>query len=215
MIHGLLGKKLGMIRIFSDMRVALPVTVLQIGPCRVTQKKVLENDGYEAVQIGFGPIKDSKANKPLKGHVKASGGTAFAHIQEFGVESIEDVVLGQDLTVELFHVGDSVNVIGHSKGRGFAGVIKRWGFGGGRATHGCTSHRIPGSIGSSSTPSKVVKGKKLPGHMGNRKVTVKNLEVIDIRPEENLLLVKGSVPGPTGGLVSVIVAGKREGVQAA
>ena len=203
MIKGLLGKKLGMTGYFSPQGKYLPVTVIEAGPCVVTQIKTFASDGYNALQLGFNEKKKSRANKPLCGHFKKSGEQCFAFLREFLVENPEEYSLGQELSLEMFNIGDRVDVIGTTKGRGFSGVIKRHGFHGGRKTHGSKSHRIPGSIGCSASPSKVIRGKKMPGQYGNQRQTVRNLEIIDIRPKENLLLIKGGVPGAKSGLVEV------------
>jgi large subunit ribosomal protein L3 len=179
------------------------VTVIEAGPCVVTQIKTLASDGYNALQLGFNEKKKSRVNKPLRGHFTKSGEQCFAFLREFLVENPEEYSLGQELSLEIFNIGDRVDVIGTTKGRGFSGVIKRHGFHGGRKTHGSKSHRIPGSIGCSAWPSKVIRGKKMPGQYGNQRQTVRNLEIIDIRPKENLLLIKGAVPGAKSGLVKV------------
>ena len=203
MIKGLLGKKLGMTGYFSPQGEYLPVTVIEAGPCVVTQIKTLANDGYNALQLGFNVKREARTNKPLHGHFKKSGDQCFTYLREFLVDNPEEYSLGQELSLDIFNVGERVDVIGTTKGRGFTGVIKRHGFHGGRKSHGSKSHRIPGSIGCSAWPSKVIKGKKLPGQYGNQRKTVRNLEIIDIRPEENLLLIKGAVPGAKSGLVEV------------
>ncbi len=195
MPQGLLGKKLGMTRLFSPTGEALPVTVLEVGPCYVIQKRTAEKDGYEALQLGYEALPERKVNKPLSGHFQAAGRGGFRHLKEFRGPDASEFELGQELTVEIFKVGQKVHVTSTSKGRGFAGATKRHGFSRGPETHGCTTHRAPGSIGTSATPSHVLKGKKMPGHMGAKKTTVKNLKVVDIRPGDNLLLVKGAVPG--------------------
>ena len=198
---GLIGKKVGMTAVFMPDGRHLPVTVILAGPCVVTQIKTVEKDGYNALQLGFGEMKESKTNKPLKGHFQKSGGTCFGFVQEVGIDNPEAYSLGQSLGPDYFQVGERVDVVGTTKGRGFAGVMKRHGFSGMRATHGVKGHRVPGSIGCSAWPSKVVKGKKLPGHYGAARKTVKNLEIVDIRPEENLILIKGPVPGHRDGIV--------------
>jgi large subunit ribosomal protein L3 len=201
---GIFGRKLGMTRIFEEDGVAVPVTVIEAGPCFVVQKKTSATDGYEALQVGFDRRPLAKCNKPEKGHLEKHGSkSGFACLQEIRVESAEAFEPGQEITVEQFAIGDRIEVIGTSKGRGFAGTVKRWRFAVGPMSHGSMSHRAPGSIGASAYPSRVVKGKKMPGHMGNARVTVKNLEVVDVRPEDNLLLVKGSVPGPRRGLLFI------------
>ncbi len=203
MSKGLIGKKLGMTGIFTSDGRYVPVTVIQAGPCVVTQIKTEAKDGYNALQIGFGEKKKNRVTKPLQGHFKKSGGTCFAFVKEVAVDDPESFSLGQSLGPEIFKVGEKVDVVGTTKGRGFAGVMKRHGFGGGRKTHGSKSHRIPGSIGCSAYPSKVIKGKKLPGRYGAARKTVRNLEVVDIRPEENLIMLKGAVPGHREGLVTI------------
>jgi large subunit ribosomal protein L3 len=201
---GIYGRKLGMTRIFEEDGVVVPVTVIEAGPCFVVQKKTAAKDGYEAVQVGYDRRPLAKCNKPEQGHLEKHGSkSGFAVLKELQVENAEAYESGQEITVEQFAIGDRLRVTGTSKGRGFAGTVKRWGFRIGPMTHGSMSHRAPGSIGASAYPSRVVKGKKMPGHMGNARVTVKNLEVIDVRPEDNLLLVKGAVPGPRRGLLFI------------
>ncbi len=202
MCKGLLGKKIGMTTVFSPDGRMIPVTVVQAGPCVVTQVKTLTTDGYNALQLGFGEKKESRINKPMKGHLNRSSAKS-ASLKEFPVDNPEDFSPGQIIGTDLFYVGERVEVIGKTKGRGFSGVIKRHGFGGGRETHGGKCHRIPGSIGCSAWPSRVVKGKRLPGQYGNDTKTIKGLEIIDIRPDENLILIKGALPGATNGLVEI------------
>ncbi len=204
MHRGLLGRKLGMSSLFSPEGERLPVTVLEVGPCVVTQIKTRATDGYNALQVGFLERRRSRVNKPLQGHFKKSGGQAYLWITEFAVDEPSEHALGETLTVDnVFQVGELVDVCGVSRGRGFTGVIKRWGFHGGKASHGSMFRRAPGSIGASATPSKVLKGRKLPGQYGNRRVTIKNLEVVDIHPEQNLMIVKGAAPGSKSGLIEV------------
>ena len=203
MCKGLIGKKLGMTSQFSSEGRFVPVTVVEAGPCVVTQVKTIEGDGYQALQLGFGERSKRAVNKPLQGHLKKSGGRNFAVVKEVDVDKPEDFAPGQEITVEMFQVGERVQVIGKTKGRGFSGVIKRHGYHGGKKTHGSHSHRIPGSIGCSAWPSKVIKGKKLPGQYGNERKTLKNVEIFDIRPKENLILLKGPVPGYKSGLVTI------------
>jgi large subunit ribosomal protein L3 len=195
MINKLFGKKIGMTSYFLEEGRSIPVTVLKVGPCVVIQKKTREKEGYGAVQMGYGPKKESRTNKPLKGHLKGAGGRLFSQLREIRIDDPEAFQLGQEIKSDIFSIGELVHVRGLSKGRGFSGVIKRWGFSGGRKTHGSRSHRVPGSIGSSATPGRVQKGKKMPGRMGSQHVTVKNLKVVDVRPEMDLVLVKGAVPG--------------------
>jgi len=195
MSKGLIGKKIGMTSVFTEDGRYVPVTVILAGPCVVTQIKTEAKDGYNALQLGFDDKKSSRTNKPLMGHFQKSGGQSFYHLREVAVDDPEGFSLGQSLGPDVFQIGEKVDIVGKTKGRGFSGVIKRHGFGGGRATHGGKCHRIPGSIGCSAWPSKVTKGKKLPGRYGSERQTVRNLEIVDIRPEENLILVKGAVPG--------------------
>lgn len=204
MIGRLLGKKLGMTRIFDAEGTSLPVTVIEAGPCYVVQKKTTATDGYEAVQVGFIRKRLEKVTKPMRGHLaKGNFKSGFRFLKEFRLDSVEGLEVGQELDVSQFEIGQRVKVIGLSKGRGFAGVIKRWGFQRGPETHGSMSHRAPGSIGASAYPSRVIKGKKLPGRMGNTQVTLANLQVVDVRPEQNLLLLKGAVPGARNGLLLI------------
>ena len=203
MSSGVLGKKLGMTSVFSSEGFLIPVTVIKAGPCVITQIKTRETDGYNALQIGFGDKKASRINKPAKGHFKKSGGNGFACLREFRIESPENYRPGQAVSLEIFKIGERVDVTGASKGRGFAGTIKRYGSHRGPETHGSHCVRIPGSIGSSAWPSRVVKGKKMPGHYGNEKRTVQNLEIIDVRTDEHLILLKGAIPGPISGIIEI------------
>ena len=206
MAPGILGKKVGMTQVFQPDGRVVPVTVLQVGPCVVVQRKTATHDGYDAVQLGLVEfVKPQRINKPLTGHYKKAGVEAGRFLRELRVKGS----LGQDLKpadrvlAEEFRPAEKVDVIGVSKGRGFAGLVKRHHFRGGPATHGSMSHRAPGSIGSSSYPSRVFKGMRMAGHMGHERVTVRNLEVVEVHADENLLLVKGAVPGPNGGYVVV------------
>ena len=199
MVKGLIGRKLGMTRFFLEDGAALPVTVIEAGPCTVVQKKTRETDGYEALQLGFSPSK--KVKKPQAGHFKAAGDQVFALLKEFGAEDMESYEPGQEVTLDIFEIGERIHVTGTTKGRGFAGVMKRHGFHGGRASHGSTVHRRPGSIGAAAYPARVFPGKKMPGHMGSVRQTVRNLEILDVRPEYGVILVKGAVPGPRNGIV--------------
>lgn len=204
MVKKLIGKKLGMTRIFLDEGKSIPVTVLKVGPCVVLQKKTREKDGYDAIQIGYEPRKETRVNKPLKGHFEAAAKGCFAHLREIRVEDTEEFELGHEIkSPDVFEAGDRIQISGLSKGRGFSGVMKRWGFAGGRKTHGSRSHRVPGSIGCSASPGRVTKGKKMPGRMGNQRVTIKNLRVVDVRPEMDVILVKGSVPGSSNSLIEI------------
>jgi large subunit ribosomal protein L3 len=201
---GILGRKVGMTRVYDENGRAIPVTVIEAGPCTILQKKTEVKEGYNAIQLGFIEKKSSRLNKPEAGHFKRSGGTGFYHIKEFRVNDPEAYEVGQSITLaEIFAIGDLIDISGKSKGRGFQGVVKRYGFHGGRKTHGSNFHRAPGSIGCSAWPSRVVKGKKMPGRMGNDVVTQKNLKVIDIRTEENVLLVHGTIPGAKNGILNI------------
>jgi large subunit ribosomal protein L3 len=199
----MMGKKLGMTGLFAVDGRMTPVTVIQAGPCVVTQIKTQATDGYNALQLGFEEVKRKHVTKPRQGHFQKSGSACFRHVQEFAVDTPEAFTVGQSVTVDIFAIGERVNVSGTTKGRGFSGVIKKEGFSGGRTTHGSKCHRIPGSIGSSAWPSRVIKGRGMPGHYGAQRQTVQEIEIIDIRPEENLLLVRGAVPGPASGLVAI------------
>jgi large subunit ribosomal protein L3 len=206
MVNKLFGKKLGMTRIFIEEGKSEPVTVLQVGPCVVVQKKTLEKEGYNAIQVGYEPRKEGRVNKPLRGHFQAAGKACYSYLREIRVQDPEEFELGQEVKLDIFNPGELVHVTGTSKGRGFSGVMKRWGFGGGRKTHGSRSHRIPGSVGCSETPGRVLKGKKLPGRMGYQRVTTKNLKVVDVRPEMDVVLVKGAVPGSRNSLIEICKA---------
>lgn len=203
MVTGIMGKKLGMTRVFTEDGRWIPVTVLEAGPCTVVQRKTLENDGYEAVQLGYGEIKERHVKKPLKGHFTKAGVDPQRKLREFRIDATSELKPGDQIGADIFQQGDRVDVIGTTKGKGFAGVIKRHGFGGGPGGHGSHFHRAPGSIGQSADPAKVVKGKRLPGQMGNKRVTIQNLEVVTVDSEKNLILVRGAVPGATGGSILV------------
>jgi large subunit ribosomal protein L3 len=201
MTNGLLGKKLGMTQVFDDQGKMTPVTVIEAGPCRVAQVKTRERDGYEAVQLAFGETKERKVTKAQAGHLKKAEVPPSRWTKEF--KKLGDAKVGQTLKADVFQKGEWVDVEGVSKGKGFQGVMKRHNYSGGPETHGHMFHRAPGSIGSSSYPSRVWKGKSLPGHMGSERVTVQRLKVIEARPDENLLFVSGAVPGARGGLLVV------------
>lgn len=210
MTTGILGKKLGMSQIFDGEGKAIPVTVIEAGPCTVIQRKTAGSDGYEAVQIGFGPVRAHRVNRPMVGHFRKAGKGAFRTLQEIRLEEKDAAVdVGQEIRVDIFKEGDIVDVTGQSKGHGFTGVVGRWNFRGGRATHGSMFHRAPGSIGGSSWPSRVFKNMKMAGHHGNERVTVLNLKVVGVQPEKNLLLVRGAVPGARNSLVYVRKAVKK------
>lgn len=206
----LIGKKVGMTQVFDENNQLLPVTVLEAGPCPVTQIKTVETDGYSAVQIGFGPQKESRLSQPALGHLKKAGVEPVRILQEFLLKDGEEYAPGQLLTVEKFNGVDKVDVIGVTKGRGFQGVVKRYRFGGGPASHGSMTHRRGGSYGFCQDPGHVIKGKKMPGHMGSKKRTVQNLRVVKVDTERNLILVKGSLPGPNGSIIAVRPAKKRK-----
>lgn len=203
MCKGIVGKKLGMTSVFAPNGRYVPVTVLEVGPCVITQIKKEQTDGYKALQLGFGEKAGRKTTKPLQGHFKKSGGACYRTLKEVDVDDPGEYSVGQAIGPEIFAVGEKVNITGRSKGRGFSGVMKRHGFAGGRMTHGCKNHRVPGSIGCSAWPAKVIKGKRMPGQYGMETKTVRNLEIVDIRPEENLLLVKGPVPGARSEIVTI------------
>ncbi len=203
MSKGLIGKKIGMTSVFTPDGRHLPVTVVLAGPCVVTQIKTKATDGYNALQLGFGSKKEKRTTKPLSGHFQKSGGNNYAYLREMEVDDPEAFELGQTIGLDVFKVGERVDVIGKTKGRGFAGVMKRHGFAGGRKTHGSKSHRVPGSIGCSAWPAKVIKGKKMPGHYGTERKTVRNLEIVDVRPDEHLILLKGPVPGHRQAVIEI------------
>ncbi|MFH1156819.1 MAG: 50S ribosomal protein L3 [Pseudomonadota bacterium] len=207
MAKGILGKKIGMTSVFAADGTLIPVTVVQVGPCVVTQVKTLKTDGYNAVQLGFDAKPMNRCSKPLAGHCAKSGNAGFRTIREFRVDTPEGYEVGQSVTVDTFAIGDKIAVSGVSKGCGFQGTIKRHGFSRGPETHGCRNHREPGSVGCSAWPSHIVKGKKMPGHMGVDRKTIKNLTVVDIRPEQNIVLIKGPVPGSKTGILEIRKAG--------
>ncbi len=196
MKKGIIAKKIGMTQIFAEDGTLIPVTVLQAGPCYVTQIKTVENDGYEAVQVGFEDIREKLVTKPVKGHLDKAGVKCLRLMKEFKFENAGEYELGQEIKADIFEVGDKIDVTGKSKGKGFQGAIKRHGQSRGPMTHGSKYHRHAGSNGACSDPSKVFKGKKMPGQMGAVKVTVQNLEIVRIDTEDNLILVKGAIPGP-------------------
>ncbi|MEW5736033.1 MAG: 50S ribosomal protein L3 [Thermodesulfobacteriota bacterium] len=202
-MKGLLGRKVGMTGLFGPDGRHIPVTVLEVGPCVVTQIKTKAKDGYDAIQVGFGPKKAGRVNKPLAGHAKKSGVAGFAVLREFPADDPAAFSVGQVVTASIFAPGEMVDVAGRIKGRGFQGVVKRHGFAGGKMTHGCMTRRKPGSIGASAWPSRVIKGKRLPGHYGDTRQTAMNLLVVDVRPEENLVLVRGAVPGSPSTIVEI------------
>jgi large subunit ribosomal protein L3 len=206
MVTTILGRKLGMTQVWSEDDKLIPVTVIEAGPCVVTQVKTEKTDGYRAVQIGFGDIAERKVNKPQAGHFEKAGVEPKRHLAEVRLEEGDAFKTGDTITVDAFAEAKSVHVSGVSKGKGFAGVMKRHNFKGGPGGHGSHAHREPGSVGQCATPSRVFRGKKLPGHMGSETVTVRNLDVVKIDSEQNLLLVRGAVPGAKGALLTIRMA---------
>lgn len=206
MVTTILGRKLGMTQVWSDDDKLIPVTVIQAGPCVVTQLKTPKRDGYSAIQIGFGDIKESKVNKPMAGHFEKAGVEPKRHLMEVRLDESDSAKVGDQITVAEFAEAKSVHVSGVSKGKGFQGVMRRHNFKGGPGGHGSHFHRAPGSVGQCATPSRVFKGLKLPGHMGSEMITVRNLDVVKIDTEQNLLLVKGAVPGAKGALLTIRMA---------
>ncbi len=209
MKKAILGTKVGMTQIFGENGKVIPVTVIQAGPCVVLQKKTVDTDGYDAVQVGYGEAKEKQMNKPQKGHFAKAEAALKKYVRELRLDDISALEVGSEIKADVFEAGDKIDVTGISKGHGFAGPMKRWGLHRGPMTHGSKSKRVSGSMGNCSSPGRVMKGKKLPGHMGVKKVTVQNLEVVKVLADDNLILVKGAVPGSKGGLVTV-----RNGVKA-
>ena len=203
---GIIGRKIGMTQVFDDKGEVIPATVIEAGPCPVVQVKTAEKDGYTAVQLGFGKKREKNVAKPVVGHYKKAKLGAGALLREFRIEDGTTFEAGQEIKVDQFEIGKRVDVVATSIGRGFQGTRKRHGFTGGRATHGCTTHDQPGSIGASAYPSRVIKGKRLPGRMGGKRVTIKNLQVVTVDAEQNLLVVRGAIPGPVRGFVLVTPA---------
>ncbi len=199
----IIGKKVGMTQIFDEKGLVIPVTVIEAGPCTVTQIKTVETDGYNSIQLGFGEVKEKHLNKPLKGHFAKSKLALKKHLREFRVNSTEETKVGDEIKVDAFEQGDKIDVQGTTKGKGFQGVIKRHSQHRGPMGHGSMYHRRPGSMGPTSTPGRVFKGKKLPGHMGNVTVTIQNLDVVRVDLDKNVMLVKGSVPGPKGAILKI------------
>ena len=199
----LIGRKVGMTQIFDEAGKVIPVTVIEAGPCVVAQVKSIETDGYNAIQLGFGDVKESKLNKPEKGHFAKAKLALKKHLREFRVDAIDGVNVGDEIKVDTFVAGDKIDVQGTSKGKGFQGVIKRHGQSRGPMGHGSMYHRRPGSMGPTSTPGRVFKGKKLPGHMGRVTVTIQNLDVVAVDMDKNVILVKGSVPGAKGAILKI------------
>ena len=203
MKKAIIGKKVGMTQIFDEKGNVIPVTVIEAGPCSVVQVKTVETDGYNAIQLGFGDVKESKLNKPEKGHFAKANIAPKKHLREFRLDSVEGITVGTELTVTEFAEGDRLDIQGTTKGKGFQGVIKRHGQHRGPMGHGSMYHRRPGSMGPTSTPGRVFKGKKLPGHMGRVTVTIQNLDVVKVDSDKNVVLVKGSVPGPKGAILKL------------
>ena len=209
MKKGLIGKKIGMTQIFDEAGNVVPVTVVEAGPCTVTQIKTMENDGYEAIQVGFGDVKVSRVNKPMKGHFDKADVAPKKTLKEFRLDSIDGIEVGNILKADTFEVGEVVDVKGTSKGHGTAGAIKRWNFSRLRMSHGTgPNHRHAGSLGACSSPSRVFKGKKMAGHYGHETVTVQNLKIAKVDAENNLIAIKGAIPGPKGGIVVIADAVK-------
>lgn len=213
MLKGIIGRKLGMTQVFGESGDVTPITVIEAGPCAIVQIKTREKEGYNALQLGFLKKKPHRVNRPLTGHFNKSGTGPYYVLKEFPVDELGEYTVGQEITLAAFTVGGFVDVIGTSKGRGFAGVIKRHGFRGSPGSHGTHEYfRHGGSIGTSATPSRTFKGKRMPGHFGNSRITAQNLRIVDIKPEQNLLLVKGAVPGSVNSIVIVREAKKKGAV---
>lgn len=209
---GIIGRKLGMTQIFLEDGSVIPVTVVEAGPCSVVQKKTKEKDGYNALQLGFLPKKSKRVNKPLSGHFKKAGASPCYHLKEFCVENTEGYELGQEITVNLFKPGDVVDVTGLGKGKGFTGVMKRHGFHGSPGSHGTHEYfRHGGSVGSATFPHHVFKGMKMPGQHGNRRITLQNIKVVDVKEDQNILLLQGGIPGSPNGWVLIRSATKTKG----
>lgn len=203
MEKAILGTKLGMTQIFDEDGRVVPVTVVSSGPCVVTQRKTTDTDGYEAVQVGFGEVKEKSLNKPQKGHFAKANTAIKKYVREFRLSDCSTYNVGDEIKADIFAAGEKIDITGTSKGKGFAGPMKRWGLHRGPMSHGSGYHRGSGSMGACSSPGRVMKGKKLPGHMGVKRVTVQNLEIVKVLAEQNLILVKGAVPGNKGGLVII------------
>lgn len=203
MKNAILGRKIGMTQIFGENDNIIPVTVIEAGPCAIVQKKTVENDGYSAVQVGFFEKKERLVNKPLKGHFNKANVSYKRYLREFKLDDADTLNVGDEIKSDIFTAGDKVDITGISKGKGFQGTVKRWGTSTGPKSHGSRYHRGPGSMGAAAYPGRVLKGKKLPGHMGAEKTTIQNLDVVKVDIERNLILIKGAVPGPKGGLLIV------------
>ncbi len=207
---GILGTKLGMTQIFDEAGVAIPITVIQAGPCTVTQVKTKQTDGYSAIQVGYGEVKPKALNGPLLGHLAKSSAPALRHLNEYRIDNANDYALGQEIKADIFSAGQIVDVVGTSIGRGFAGNQKRNNFGRGPMSHGSKNHRAPGSIGAGTTPGRVYPGKRMAGRLGGVRVTIRQLTIVRVETERNLILIKGAIPGKPGALVNVLPA-KRVG----
>jgi large subunit ribosomal protein L3 len=203
---GILGTKLGMTQVFDETGKAIPVTVVQAGPCTVTQVKTKQTDGYSAIQVGFKEVKSKALTKPEMGHLEKASAPPLRHLREYHTDSATEFAMGQQITADIFTAGQVVDVIGTSIGRGFAGYQKRHNFGRGPMSHGSKNHRLPGSIGAGTTPGRVYPGKRMAGRLGGKRVTVRKLTVVRVDPERNLLLIKGAVPGKPGALLSIVPA---------
>lgn len=203
MLNGLLGKKLGMTRMFTEDGRWMDVTLVEAGPCTVVQRKTQGKEGYDAVQVGYGEIKKTRVNKPASGHFAKANVAPKRTLREFRIEAASELKPGDEIRADIFQPGDRVDISGDTKGKGFAGVMKRYGYHGGPGAHGSNFHRRPGSIGQSADPAEVIKNKGLPGHMGTNRVTVQNLEIVTVDVEKNLVVVRGCIPGANGGMVLV------------
>ncbi len=203
MKKAIIGKKIGMTQIFDENGKVIPVTVVEAGPCVVVQKKTVETDGYDAIQVGFGELREKLVNKPRKGHFAKAGVSLRRTLKEFKLDDVANYNVGDEIKVDTFEVGDKVDVSGVSKGKGFQGTIKRWNASRGPMSHGSKFHRAPGSMGAASDPSRTFKNKRMPGHMGAKNTTVLNLEVVKIMAEKNIILIKGGIPGPNKGTVVI------------
>ena len=203
MKKAIIGKKVGMTQIFDENGRVIPVTVVEAGPCVVVQKKTVETDGYDAIQVGFGELREKLVNKPRKGHFAKAGVSLRRTLKEFRMEDVANYNVGDEIKVDTFEIGDKVDVSGVSKGKWFQGTIKRWNASRGPMSHGSKFHRAPGSMGAASDPSRTFKNKRMPGHMGAKNTTVLNLEVVKIMPEKNIILIKGGIPGPNKGTVVI------------
>lgn len=203
MVKAIIGRKLEMTQVFAEDGSVVPVTLVEAGPCTITQVKTPERDGYSALQIGFGTTKPKHVNRPMKGHLDKVGKGYFRVLREVKVEDVAEYEPGQQISADVFKVGERIDVIGKSKGKGFAGPIKRWGFQRGPSAHGSKNIREPGSTGNATFPGRVIKGKKMAGQKGNKRITTMNLKIIDVRPEDNLLIVKGAIPGAKNSVVFI------------